>query len=126
MHTLPERLLAARSLFFAVVALALSGVGLYGVLNYAVVERRRELGIRIALGEGMGDVAGRLSLGAFAMIAAGVMIGLALGLVRFSPGPDRRALPRRVPGVVETIPSPAFPAPWPVAHPDALFRAAAI
>src|SRR5262249_53116516 len=36
-HMIRERLLATLSLFFAIVALAIAGVGLYGVLNYAVV-----------------------------------------------------------------------------------------
>jgi ABC-type antimicrobial peptide transport system permease subunit len=75
-----ERLLAALSLFFAAVALVLAAVGLYGVLNYAVLERRRELGIRIALGATSGDVACRVTLGSFAMIALGLAGGTGLGL----------------------------------------------
>lgn len=78
-HMLRERLLAMLSLFFAAVALVLAGVGLYGVLNYAVVQRRREIGIRIALGARMPHVVQRVTSSLFVMVAVGAAAGLAAG-----------------------------------------------
>jgi predicted permease len=75
-----ERVLAQLSLFFAIVALVLAAVGIYGVLNYAVVERRREIGIRIAIGAGSTDISRRLTIAPLATIAIGSAIGIALGL----------------------------------------------
>jgi ABC-type antimicrobial peptide transport system permease subunit len=48
--TIRERLLAMLAMFFAAVAVLLAGIGLYGVLDYGVLERRREIGIRLAIG----------------------------------------------------------------------------
>jgi predicted permease len=80
MHTVRERLLAMLSLFFAVVALLLAGVGLYGVLNYSVVQRQREIGIRLALGARPGHIALRLSAEVFLMLVLGATVGLGLGI----------------------------------------------
>ena len=80
-HTLTERLLAMLALFFAGVAMLLSGVGLFGVLDYSVVQRRREIGIRIAVGARAADIAKRLTADVFRMLFIGSGTGLALGLV---------------------------------------------
>lgn len=79
-HTIRERLLAMLSLFFAIVALLLAGVGLYGVLNYSVLQRRREIGIRMALGARATDVAVRVTSEVMAMLLLGSAAGLGLGL----------------------------------------------
>ncbi|HKE21317.1 MAG TPA: ADOP family duplicated permease [Bryobacteraceae bacterium] len=83
--TLRERLLALLGTFFAGVAWLLAGVGLYGVLQYSVVERRREIGIRMAIGARPGDIARRVSREALTMVFAGGAAGLGLGvaLVRY-------------------------------------------
>ena len=49
-HTIRERLLAALALFFATIAVMLGGIGMYGVLDYSVLQRRREISIRMAIG----------------------------------------------------------------------------
>jgi putative ABC transport system permease protein len=68
------------ALFFAVVALVLAGVGLYGVLDYSVLQRRREIAIRMALGAKGGDVAWRVTAEILSMVLLGTCGGLALGL----------------------------------------------
>jgi len=78
--TVRERLLAMLALFFAVVALLLAGIGLYGVLDYSVVQRRREIGIRMAVGAQASDIARRVTLDVFAMVAMGAVAGVALGM----------------------------------------------
>jgi predicted permease len=79
-QTIRERLLAMVALFFTVVAVVLAGVGLYGVLDYSVLQRRREIGIRVALGAGLSDVVRRVTAPMFAMVVAGGTVGLGLGV----------------------------------------------
>jgi hypothetical protein len=75
-----ERLLAILSLFFAGVAVLLAGVGLYGVLNYAVVQQRREIGIRVALGARAAQVIKRVTAEMLGSIAVGSAVGLTAGI----------------------------------------------
>jgi predicted permease len=73
----------AMSLFgvFAGLALLLGAVGIYGVMSYTVAQRRRELGMRIALGAGRSSVL-RMVLAQGARLAApGIVLGLAVALV---------------------------------------------
>jgi ABC-type antimicrobial peptide transport system permease subunit len=75
-----ERLMARLSGFFGVIALALAAVGVYGVVAFSAASRRREIGIRIALGARAAHIA-RAIVGRTAIVAgAGLAIGLVLAL----------------------------------------------
>jgi predicted permease len=76
-----ERLLATLASFFALVAMLLAGVGLYGVLDYSVLQQRREIGIRIAVGARPAQIAGRVTSDASKMVMAGAAAGVVLGLI---------------------------------------------
>jgi predicted permease len=80
-QTMRERLLALLASFFAAVALLLAGIGLYGVLGYSLIERRRELGIRMAIGAPSHDIVRRATVNGLAMVAAGAAAGLSLALL---------------------------------------------
>jgi len=71
------RLIMSLLLVFAGVGVILGAVGVYGVIAYAVGERRREIGVRIALGAEPGRVAGAVLVQGMRYAAVGVAIGLA-------------------------------------------------
>jgi predicted permease len=77
---LRERVLAILSMFFAGVAVLLAAVGLYGVLNHAVIRQRKEIGIRLALGSGSARVVAHVTGGLFLMSAVGASAGLLAGM----------------------------------------------
>jgi ABC-type antimicrobial peptide transport system permease subunit len=76
-----ERLLAMLSGFFGLLAALLAMVGLYGVISYVVARRRNEIGIRIALGAGRGQVIGMVMREARRLLLAGIAAGIVLALI---------------------------------------------
>jgi putative ABC transport system permease protein len=79
-----QRLLMTLVGVLAVAAVLLAAIGLHGVIANSVVERRREFGIRIALGATAGGTIRRVAAGGLALAAVGTVIGgvLSLAIVR--------------------------------------------
>jgi hypothetical protein len=71
-----ERLLAWLSTIFGGIAALLAGIGLYGALDYAVKSRKREIGVRMALGAQPARIVGLFSAETLVLIASGVGLGL--------------------------------------------------
>ncbi len=63
---------------FTVLGLSLAAIGLYGVLGYAVAQRTREIGIRVALGATRTRIARGVIIGGVALAVGGAAIGLAI------------------------------------------------
>ncbi|MGH9339674.1 MAG: ADOP family duplicated permease [Acidobacteriota bacterium] len=77
---LRERLMAMLSAFFGALAMLLATIGLYGVISYMVVQRRKEIGIRIALGARRPQVIAMVMKEAGMLLAVGLTVGLGLAL----------------------------------------------
>ena len=75
-----HRALMALLNIFGGVALTLATIGLYGVLSFTVATHRRELGVRKALGAKSRDLHRLVLEGAFALVGAGMVLGLGAGL----------------------------------------------
>jgi predicted permease len=78
---IPERLLSSLAAGFAVLAVVLASVGLYGTLSYFVARRRAEIGIRMALGARPAQVATAIVTQAVTPVAVGLVAGLPVALL---------------------------------------------
>jgi predicted permease len=74
------RLYAVLLTTFAAFALAIAGVGLFGVLSYSVAQRAREIGVRSALGAKITDIVGLVLRQSMTIAGAGVAVGLLASL----------------------------------------------
>jgi predicted permease len=70
------RAAAAILAFFGTLGLTLAAIGTYGVMSYAVDRRRREIGIRMALGANRGEILSRVLRQGLSLAAAGLCLGL--------------------------------------------------
>jgi predicted permease len=75
-----QRLLAQLSTFFALLAIFLSCVGIYGLMSYVVTRRTNEIGVHMALGADRGRVVRMVVSGAMLQIGIGLLIGIPVAL----------------------------------------------
>jgi hypothetical protein len=77
---LPQRIAGGIASTLGLIAVLLCAMGVYGVMAFAVAQRRREMGIRMALGAASGRVLRSVVLGAFRLTLPGVIVGAILAL----------------------------------------------
>ncbi len=75
------RIAVALLAIFGLLALGLASIGLYGILAYSVTRRRREIGLRMALGAGQNSVLGLILRQGMSLVLTGVVLGLAAALL---------------------------------------------
>jgi ABC-type antimicrobial peptide transport system permease subunit len=66
---------------FSAIALLLAAIGIFGVISYGVVQRQREIGVRMAVGASQRDVLRLIVAGALKLAGGGIIIGIAGALV---------------------------------------------
>ena len=76
-----ERFSMTLLIIFAIAAMAMAVIGIYGVIAYSVTQRTREIGIRLALGARAGDVLKLIVRQGIVMAVIGIAIGFAVALV---------------------------------------------
>lgn len=83
--TLRLRFIAVLLGIFSGIALLLAAVGIYGMFSYSITQRKREIGIRMALGASQVDVTRMVARDALRLVGTGIAIGLplVLGLTRY-------------------------------------------
>jgi predicted permease len=77
---LPERIVAGCVAALSVLGLLLAGVGLFGAISYSVSERKKEFGIRVALGAQPWQLLKMVFAQTFSIVGVGTMIGIMLGV----------------------------------------------
>ena len=105
------RFLALLLMVFAALALLLAAVGTYGILSYIVTERRREIGIRMALGADRGSVLRMVlrqgltltGVGLAAGIGASFLVNRALASLLFNVKPNDPATIAGVAGIIAIV-----------------------